>query len=78
MPYGGTIRVDESSMQVMVIFLFSASSRMRAANGNSVELNRSSMSYEMRMDLLKTAYPPGIANLFAKQQAKQWVSVFAT
>lgn len=76
-PYGGTMRIDESPMEgVSIVFV---SGLFKDVRGEWL-LGRKSpakLTYEMRMDLLKTPYPPGMANLLAEQQVRQWVTVFA-
>jgi ribosome-associated toxin RatA of RatAB toxin-antitoxin module len=76
-PYGGTMRIDESPMQGMTIVFLSGLFKDVRGEWQLGREKPVKLSYEMRMDLQKTPYPPMMANLLAEQQVKQWVAVFS-
>lgn len=76
-PYGGTMLISETPEREMrIVFL---NGLFKDVQG-TWQLGRKRpvrLSYEMRMDLMKSPYPPTLANQIAEQQVRNWVAVFA-
>ena len=76
-PYGGTMRITEIPQHELHILFLNGLFKDVEGTWLVGKKRPVKLSYELRMDLMKSPYPPSMANLIAEQQVKLWVSVFA-
>jgi len=78
MPYVGRMRVEEIPGQRIAILFLSGPFRDVRGEWRIGEGRPLRLAYQMRMDLMKSPYPPALAGGIAEQQVRMWVDVFAT
>ncbi len=76
LPYTGQIRVEEHPGEGLVILFLSGPFKDVRGEWNIEPGRPLKMIYRMRMDLMKSPFPPPLAPAIAEQQVRTWVEVF--
>lgn len=75
--YTGQMRVEEHPGEDLVILFLSGPFKDVRGEWNIEPGRPLKMIYRMRMDLMKSPFPPPLAPSIAEQQVRTWVDVFA-
>lgn len=76
LPYTGQMRVEEHPGEGLVILFLSGPFKDVRGEWNIDPGRPLKMIYRMRMDLMKSPFPPPLAPAIAEQQVRNWVDVF--
>ncbi len=76
-PYFGTMQIDEKPSKEMRILFLNGLFKDVQGTWQLSGKKPVKLSYEMRMDLMKSPYPPAMAHAIAQQQVNTWVAVFS-
>ena len=76
MPYDGVMRIEESPRRGLKILFLSGLFKDVQGEWRLGEDTPLKLSYCMRMDLMKSPFPPPVAVPMAEQQVRMWVTVF--
>lgn len=81
MPFQGVVQVEEHKRNgqpesIRILFI---SGPLKDVRGEwKVKLGMPlELSYSMRMDMMKTQFPPPMAEMMIEQQVRSWVEAFA-
>jgi len=77
MPYGGQMQIQESPGLGLQIRFISGLFKDVEGEWRIDSRKPLKLSYQMRMDTMKSPLPPTLAPQFAEQQVRTWVTVFA-
>jgi ribosome-associated toxin RatA of RatAB toxin-antitoxin module len=77
MAYGGQMQIEEAPGQGLQIRFLTGLFKDLEGEWRIDARKPLRLSYQMRLDLMKSPLPPPLAPQFAEQQVRTWVTVFA-